>query len=201
MVYDFIIASGHADKISLQVAECLYVGVMTDTGSFRFTATTASVHTMVAHLKQLGLQHTPIHDLIYDNHAENRLRFLGYVLLNRLEMFYEYNVALIAITKADLLRFHIQTGDTEGIVNYPLSIKGIRMAALVIDRDEERKWSFRSKGNVDVNTFARTYFNGGGHFSAAGGRSNDSLADTAAFFKKAIEQEKEHLQIPTNEHD
>jgi phosphoesterase RecJ-like protein len=200
MVYDFIMASGHADKISLDVAQCLYTGLMTDTGSFRFTATTASVHRMVAHLKELGLEHTPIHDLIYDNYHENRLRFLGFILLNRLEVFYEYNTALIAVSRADLLRFHIQTGDTEGIVNYPLSIQGIRMAALVIDREEERKWSFRSKGNVDVNTFARTYFNGGGHFSAAGGKSNESLKDTVTFFKKVIEQEKERLQIKTNEH-
>ena len=200
MVYDFIIASGHADKISLEVAQCLYTGLMTDTGSFRFTATTASVHKMVAHLKELGLEHTPIHDFIYDNYGENRLRFLGFVLLNRMEVFYEYNTALIAITKADLQRFHIHTGDTEGLVNYPLSIQGIRLAALVIDRDEERKWSFRSKGNLDVNTFARTYFNGGGHFNAAGGRSNDTLNNTVDLFKKAIEQEKERLQIPTNEH-
>lgn len=194
MVYDFIMASGHGDKITSEVAQCLYTGLMTDTGSFRFTATTASVHRMVAHLKDLGLQHTVIHENIFDNSLENRLRFLGFILLNRMEVFYEYNTALISITKGDLLRFHIQTGDTEGLVNYPLSIQGIRMAALVIDRDEERKWSFRSKGSIDVNTFARKYFNGGGHFSAAGGRSNDTLAQTVAFFKKVIEQEKEILQ-------
>jgi bifunctional oligoribonuclease and PAP phosphatase NrnA len=194
MVYDFIMASGHVDKLSPEVAQCLYTGLMTDTGSFRFTATTASVHRMVAHLKDLGLQHSIIHDNIYDSSMENRLRFLGFVLLNRMEIFYEYNTALISISRPDLLRFQIQTGDTEGLVNYPLSIQGIRMAALVIDRDEERKWSFRSKGNIDVNTFARKHFNGGGHFNAAGGRSNDPLPQTVALFKKVLAQEKDLLQ-------
>ncbi|MES2776426.1 MAG: DHH family phosphoesterase [Bacteroidota bacterium] len=194
MVYDFITGSGHADKISIETAECLYTGLMTDTGSFRFPAATASVHSMVAHLKELGLKHTPIHDNIYDNSLENKLRFTGFVLLNRMEVFYEYNTALISVSKNDLLRFHIQTGDTEGLVNYPLSIQGIKMAACVIDRDEERKWSFRSKGNVDVNTFARTYFEGGGHFNAAGGRSSASLGETVETFKLAIEQQKQILE-------
>ncbi|MEO7311937.1 MAG: DHH family phosphoesterase [Chitinophagaceae bacterium] len=194
MVYDFIMGSGHGDKITLEAAQCLYTGLMTDTGSFRFAGATASVHHMVAHLKELGLVHTPIHDNIYDSSLETRLRFIGFVLLNRMEVFYEYNTVLIAISKADLTRFHIQTGDTEGLVNYPLSIQGIKMAACVIDRDEERKWSFRSKGNVDVNTFARTYFEGGGHFNAAGGRSSASLAETVETFKQAIEKQKQILE-------
>jgi len=194
MVYDFIMDSGHGDKISIATAECLYTGLMTDTGSFRFPAATASVHVMLAHLKQLGLQHTPIHDHIYDNALENKLRFTGFVLLNRMQVFYELNTALIAVTKNDLLKFDIKTRDTEGLVNLPLSIQGIKMAACVIDRDEERKWSFRSKGKVDVNTFARIYFEGGGHFNAAGGRSSSSLAETVETFKQAIEQQKQILE-------
>jgi phosphoesterase RecJ-like protein len=103
-----------------------------------------------------------------------------------MEIFYEYNTALITIPKSDLLKFQIKTGDTEGLVNYPQSIQGIKMVALVIDRDEERKWSFRSKGSFDCNTFARTYFEGGGHFNAAGGRSSDSIEQTVARFKEVI---------------
>jgi phosphoesterase RecJ-like protein len=137
MVYDFIIGSGHADKLNLEIAQCLYAGVMSDTGSFRFPITTPSVHLMVADLKKQGLDHSKVHQDIYDNFLENRLRFLGHVLMNRMEVIYEYNTALIHITKGDLLRFQIKTGDTEGIVNYPLSIKGIRMAALLIDRDKK----------------------------------------------------------------
>ncbi len=127
---------------------------------FPFPAASAAVHAMVSDLKARGLNHTQVHENVYDNFLENRLRFIGHVLLHRMEIYYEYNTALIAISKKDLLRFEIKTGDSDGLVNYPLSIQGIKLAALVIDRDEERKWSFRSKGDFDVNTFARKYFEG-----------------------------------------
>ena len=192
MVYDLMVDSGHKDLLNNTIAECLYAGVMADTGSFRFSSTKASVHRMVAELKDKGLEHTKVHEAVYDNFLENRLRFIGHVLLHRMEIFYEYNAALIVIPKRDLLKYQIRTGDTEGLVNYPLSIQGIKMAALVIDRDEERKWSFRSKGNFDVNTFARQYFQGGGHFNAAGGRSSESLEKTADDFIKAM-KESGHL--------
>lgn len=194
MVYDFIVHSGHQDIISTSIAECLYAGVMADTGSFRFNSTTASVHHMVAFLKERGLEHAKVHESIYDNFLENRLRFIGHVLMNRMEVMYEYNTAIIAIPKKDLLRFQIRTGDTEGLVNYPLSIQGIKLAALVIDRDEERKWSFRSKGGFDSNTFARKYFNGGGHYSASGGRSSDSLEKTVEQFKIAMKENADLLK-------
>ncbi|HUQ66045.1 MAG TPA: bifunctional oligoribonuclease/PAP phosphatase NrnA [Flavitalea sp.] len=194
MVYDFIVQSGHSDKINTSIAECLYAGVMADTGSFRFASTTASVHHMVAFLKETGLEHSKVHENIYDNFLENRLRFIGHVLMNRMEVFYEYNTVLIAISKKDLLRFQVKTGDTEGLVNYPLSIQGIKLAGLVIDRDEERKWSFRSKGGFDTNTFARKYFNGGGHFNASGGRSNDPLEITIEKFKTAMKENAELLK-------
>lgn len=186
MVYDFIAGSGHRNLIDIPIAECLYTGVMTDTGSFRFPVTSAAVHVMVAELKKTGFEHQKVHDQIYDSYLENRLRFTGHVLLNRMDVLYEYNTVLLSVPKADLLRFNIQTGDTEGLVNFPMSIQGIKMVAIVIDRDEERKWSFRSKGNVDVNTFARKFFNGGGHFNAAGGRSNDSLEETVKHFYEVI---------------
>ena len=194
MVYDFIVQSGHADKINTGVAECLYAGVIGDTGSFRYPSASESLHLMVAALKSKGLMHTKVHDNIYDNYLENRLRFIGHVLQNRMEILYEFNAALIAVTKADLVKYEIKTGDTEGLVNFPLSIQGIKLAALVIDRDEERKWSFRSKGDFDVNTFARNYFNGGGHFNAAGGRSYDALDKTVQKFKTAINENASQLQ-------
>jgi phosphoesterase RecJ-like protein len=194
MVYDFIVQSGHSDKINTPIAECLYAGVMADTGSFRFASTTASVHHMVAFLKERGLEHSKVHENIYDNFLENRLRFIGHVLMNRMEVYYEYNTVLIAISKKDLLRFQVKTGDTEGLVNFPLSIQGIKLAGLVIDRDEERKWSFRSKGGFDTNTFARKYFNGGGHFNASGGRSYDSLEITVEKFKTAMKENAELLK-------
>jgi bifunctional oligoribonuclease and PAP phosphatase NrnA len=194
MVYDVIVTSGHSDKLNEEIAECLYAGIVGDTGSFRFPSAHAGVHQLVADLKTRGLKHPKVHEHLFDNFLENRLRFIGHVLLHRMEVFYEYNTVLIAIPKNDLLKFHIKTGDTEGLVNYPQTIQGIRLVALVIDRDEERKWSFRSKGDFDCNTFARKYFEGGGHFNAAGGRSSDSLDKTVEKFITALKENAELLQ-------
>ena len=193
MVYDLIMDSGNDANIDESVADCLYAGVMTDTGSFRFPSTSASVHRMVATLKDKGLQHSRVHEALFDNYLENRFRFIGHVLQNRMEIFYEYNTALIAIPQQDLVKFDVITGDTEGLVNYPLSIKGIKFAVIVIDRGEERKCSFRSKGDFDVNTFARKYFSGGGHFNAAGGQSKEPLDAVVAKFKVAMAENKDQL--------
>jgi phosphoesterase RecJ-like protein len=194
MVYDLIIKSGHRDKINTYISECIYAGVVADTGSFRFNSTHADVHHLVAYLKEQGLDHTKVHEALFDNYLENRLRFLGHVLTNRMEVFYELNTALVSISKQDLLKYEIKTGDTEGLVNYPLSIQGIKLVGLVIDRDEERKWSFRSKGDFDCNTFARTYFRGGGHYNAAGGRDDETLQETVKKFKQYINENKTLLQ-------
>lgn len=194
MIYDFIVNSGHRDKINNTISECLYAGMVADTGSFRFSSTTAHVHHAVAALKEQGLDHTRVHEALYDNFLENRLRFLGHVLSNRMEVFYELNTALIYVSKMELLKYEIKTGDTEGLVNYPLSIQGIKLVGCVIDRDEERKWSFRSKGDFDCNAFARKYFNGGGHFNASGGNDQASLQETVQKFKKAIRENSSLLQ-------
>ncbi len=193
MVYDFIVAAGYTEKITAETAECLYAGVMTDTGSFRFTSASASVHRMIATLKDKGLEHSQIHENLFDNFLEGRFRFFGNILLNRMEVFYEYNTALIAIPQADLIKYNVKTGDTEGLVNFPLSIKGIKLAAVIIDRGDERKSSFRSKGGFDVNTFARKYFNGGGHFNAAGGKNSEPLEEVVRRFKVAIKESREQL--------
>ena len=193
MIYDFIVQSGHSNLINLDIAACLYTGLMTDTGSFRFPSTTASVHKIVAHLKELGLQHAKIHENIYDNSTEGRLKFMGNAFLNRMTVLPEYKTAVMAIPKSDIYKFELRTGDTEGLVNYLLSIEGIKFAAILIDREEERKWSFRSKGNFDVNIFARTHFEGGGHANAAGGRSSKSLDETLNDFKTIIENYKSQL--------
>ena len=193
MIYDFIVQSGHSQLINLDIAACLYTGLMTDTGSFRFPSTTASVHKIVAHLKELGLQHAKIHENIYDNSTEGRLKFMGNAFLNRMMVLPEYKTAIMAIPTSDIYKFELKTGDTEGLVNYLLSIEGIKFAAIVIDREEERKWSFRSKGNFDVNIFARTHFEGGGHANAAGGRSSKSVDETVNDFKTIIENYKSQL--------
>jgi phosphoesterase RecJ-like protein len=193
MVYDLIVDSGHGGLIDEIIGECLYAGVMTDTGSFRFPSTKASVHKMVHDLKERGLEHSHVHEELFDNFLESRFRFIGHVLLHRLEVFYEYNTALITIPQSDLIKFNVKTGDTEGLVNYALSIQGIRLAAVIIDRGEERKSSFRSKNDFDVNTFARKYFNGGGHYNAAGGFNKEPLDEVVAKFKAAIKENEAQL--------
>jgi phosphoesterase RecJ-like protein len=194
MVYDFIVGAGYENNINHEIATCLYTGVMTDTGSFRFPSTKASVHRMVARLKDTGFDHAEVHNHIYDNFLENRLRFIGFALLDRMQVLYEYNTALMYITRQDLHKYDIKTGDSEGLVNYLLTIKGIKFGAIVIDRDEERKWSFRSKGGFDVNQFARNHFEGGGHANASGGRSSASVDETVAHFKEVIKSYKNQLQ-------
>lgn len=193
LIYDIIVESGYASLLDKNIATCLYTGLMTDTGSFRFPSTTVSVFLAVAHLKELGIDHTAIHEHIFDSFLENRLRFLGNSLLNRMEVLYEYNTAIMVIPRSDLLKFNTQTGDTEGFVNFLLSINGINLAALVIDRSEERKWSFRSKGSFDVNEFARMHFSGGRHKNAAGGSTYDSLETTVQKFKEVLPTYKNEL--------
>src|SRR5207248_10252393 len=133
MIYDFILASGYKDKVTTEVAECIYAGVVADTGSFRFPTVSSNVHRLVADLKDKALLHTPVHEALYDNFLENRLRLVGSVLLNRMEISYEYNTALIAIPKSDLLKYNIKTGDTEGLENYLMSKQVIKQRALVSD--------------------------------------------------------------------
>lgn len=188
MVYDFINLCGDNHLIDATIGTCLYTGAMTDTGSFRFPAATASVHDMIADLMRKGLQHSRIHDEIYDAWSESRMRFLGYVLKEKMEIFPEWHAGLITISQKDLDEYTVQTGDTEGLVNYPLSIAGIQFATLIIERRDGVKMSFRSKGSFDVNSFAREHFNGGGHFNASGGQSSQSFTETILCFKKILSE-------------
>ena len=176
LLYDFIVnVMGEKHLINKDVATCLYTGIMTDSGSFRFPTTTAEVHHIVADLINCGAENSKIHQLVYDNFSENRLRFLGYCLLNKLEVFHEYNSAIIVILKNELDKYQITTGDTEGIVNYALSINGIRLAVLIIERKDKVKLSLRSTGDFPANEICKKYFNGGGHRNAAGGFSDDNV--------------------------
>ncbi len=190
MVYDYIIANNHAAYIDADIASCLYAGTMTDTGSFRFSSTTASTHFMVGHLLEAGAVPNKIHEAIFDTFPEKRLRLLGHVFCNRLEIIKPHNFALIALTEEDMQQYSVGQGDTEGIVNYPLSIGEVSMSAFMSPKEGEVRISFRSKGDVNVNEFAKKYFEGGGHFNAAGGKSTLSLSDTITKFKQVI---KEHF--------
>ncbi len=185
MVYRLIMEMGKGDLIDLDIATCLYTGVMTDTGSFRFPNTTPAVHQMAAHLMKVGIKASDIQEQVFNNDSEKRLRLIGHCLTNRLEVLPFYHTAYITITKEDVEKFSVGTGDTEGLVNYPLSLQGIRFAVLMIEKDGMVKMSFRSRGNFAANEFAKN-FNGGGHFHAAGGRSLESMEDTQKKFLELV---------------
>jgi bifunctional oligoribonuclease and PAP phosphatase NrnA len=196
LVYDFIITiMKEPQLINKDVASCLYTGIMTDSGSFRFPTTTPQVHHIVADLIQRGAENSKIHQLVYDNFSEGRLRFLGYCLLNKLEVFEEYNTALISVTNDELDKFGIDTGDTEGLVNYALTINGIKLAALIIERQDKVKLSLRSTGDFPANEICKKYFNGGGHRNAAGGFSDKILQDVISEFKSILPDYKSLLIV------
>ena len=193
LCYELIVALGDREVIDSDIAECLYAGIMTDTGNFRHANTTQNVHEVVSQLIQLGADNAKVARNVYDGNSLNRLRFIGYALSEKLTVLPEYNTAYFAITAEELSRFNSQTGDTEGLVNYALSLKGVVFAALFTDRKEAIKMSFRSIGEFPANEIAATFFNGGGHRNAAGGRTTDTLEETVDKFKSVIVDYKELL--------
>ncbi|MFY7786850.1 MAG: DHH family phosphoesterase [Thermoflexibacteraceae bacterium] len=194
LIYQFINIMGHRHLIDVPSAECIYAGIVTDTGSFKFESTSSKLHREVADLIDLGVLPNKIQRLIYDNNTENRLRFLGYALQNKLQILWQYRTAYFVINQEEQQKFSTQTGDTEGLVNYALSLAGIRMATILIEKpDKTVKMSFRSFGNLAVNEIARLHFEGGGHRNAAGGRSAKDLLATEQEFLRVLELHKEEL--------
>lgn len=191
MIYAFVHQLGHADLINKTVATCLYTGIVTDSGSFRFPKTTSATHKCVADLVDKGINNSEIHNKLFDNSSYNRLLLLGRALQN-LKILTPYKTSYCTLSQAELDQFNHQKGDTEGIVNYGLSIKGIDFTAIFIEHKEEGiiKISFRSQGDFDVNQFARNHFNGGGHINAAGGKSLASLEETVSKFIAILALEK-----------
>ncbi|CAM3775771.1 bifunctional oligoribonuclease/PAP phosphatase NrnA [Mucilaginibacter galii] len=191
LVYSFIVEElQRPDLINADVATCLYTGIMTDSASFRLPNTTAAVHRIVANLIEAGAVNWRIHELIYSNSSENRLRFLGHCLSNKMEILPEFKTAIIAVTREELKKYDTNTGDTEGIVNFALSIAGIRLAAFVVERTDMVKLSLRSKGEFPANEICKKYFKGGGHRNAAGGQSDLSLEQTVEKLKQILPEYK-----------
>lgn len=185
MVYHFAEQMCWMDSMDVSAMECIYAGMVTDTASFRFPVVTAETHRIVANMMDKGLEHAKIHQAIYDTQSESRLRLIGYALSTKLEVWKEQGVAVVYLSQEELERFHHQSGDTEGLVNQALSIDGVHVAAFFKEAADEGKvkFSFRSQGDFDVNTFARKYWNGGGHFNAAGGQWEGSLSEAVQRFK------------------
>ncbi len=194
MVYHFIEKMGDLDLIDSKISTCLYTGIMTDTGSFRFRSTTSLTHRVIADLIDKGAVNDRIHSNIYDSNSYGRMQLLGQALSN-LKVLPVFKTAYITLTQEEKTINDFKKGDTEGIVNYALSIQGVVMAAIFIEDKEQGiiKISFRSKGTFSVNQFARKHFNGGGHDNAAGGKSNLSMDDTINKFNTLLPDYKESL--------
>ncbi|MFV8375395.1 DHH family phosphoesterase [Flavobacterium sp. LB1P71] len=189
MLYNFICFLGKKEAIDKTIGTCIYTGILTDSGSFRFPKTTGDTHRIVAELIDLGVENTEIPNLLFDNSSFGRLQLLGRALQN-MKVLTEHKTAYTTLTQDELNSFDYVKGDTEGIVNYGLSIKGILFTAIFIENKEEKiiKISFRSQGDFDVNQFARDYFNGGGHVNAAGGKSEVSMQETITKFEDLVKK-------------
>ena len=190
MVYNIINASD-SKLLDKKIACCLYTGIMTDTGSFRYPSTTSKTHKVISHLIRLGANGSDIHQKIFDNSSMSRLKLLGISLSNLIKI-PNLPVVYITLSKEELMTCDYKKGDTEGFVNYGLSLKGVNFSCMMIENESEGKikMSFRSQGNFSVENFARNYFNGGGHQNAAGGISTESLDKTIISFKNAV---KKHI--------
>ncbi|WP_373396048.1 DHH family phosphoesterase [Algoriphagus halophilus] len=193
LVFELIDELGDKALIDKDIAECLYAGIMTDTGGFRHPNTTKNVHLVVAELLDLGANSSQIANWIYDSNSVNRLKFIGFAISRRLVVREDLHTAYFAISKKDLKKYQSQTGDTEGLVNYALSLDGIKLAALFSEREDGIKISFRSSSEVSVNKFAAEYFSGGGHKNASGGKSNLGLKETVERFEKLVEENQDSL--------
>lgn len=195
MVYVLINQLGDEKSITSEMANCIYTGIMTDTGSFKFAATTSHTHRVIADLMDKGAEGTEIHHRIYDTNSPSRLHLLGCALKNMV-ILQDYQTAYITLSQEELDKYNYQKGDTEGFVNYGLTLDGIRFAVIFIENKEEGiyKISFRSVGEFSVNDFARKHFHGGGHTNAAGGKSNESIEETIKYFTSLLPLYKNQLQ-------
>lgn len=180
LVYDVAEALGMDGRIDAAAASCLYAGIMTDSGSFRFPSTTPRTHRVAAHLLERGARPQAVYEAIMEDNTIDRLRLTGLALHERLQLLAGGEATLITLSKHDLERFNFVPGDTEGLVNYGLTVRGVRLAAFLVERPDGIKISLRSKGDLPVNEFLAAHFQGGGHANAAGGRSTDGMEATVA---------------------
>ena len=188
LVYKLIEAVWGAESVTAKQAEVMYVGMMTDTGNFSFSTLTPDLYRALAVLAGTGIDIPQIHNNVYNSFTEGRARLFGYAINRKMKLLRKGTVAHMSLTEEEMRRFWFQQGDSEGFVNYPLSIKKMRMSAIFIEHKDFIRVSLRSRGAVDVNLFASRYFEGGGHHNAAGGKSFVSMEETIARFEAAVEE-------------
>ena len=193
LVYEFIVALDGATMINKSLADCLYTGIMTDTGCFSYNSSRTRTFEIISKLLTYSIDKDEIFCKVYDNFSAQRMRLLGYCLNEKMQVFPEFCTAFMSLSLEEQDRYNFTTGDSEGFVNYPLSIKGICFTALFIERKDKVKISFRSRGTFAVNEFSKKNFGGGGHLNASGGESNLSLVDTIQKFKDLLPQYAKEL--------
>ncbi len=194
MVFNFINSLGDVNMISSEIADCLYAGIVTDTGSFKYSSTTSKTHQVAAELINRGANNFEVQNQIFDTNTPSKLQLLGCALKNMV-ILKEYNTAYTSLSQEELDAHNYKKGDTEGFVNYGLTLQNILFAVIFIENKEERiiKISFRSEGNFSVNEFARNHFHGGGHTNAAGGRSESNMEGTIKHFETLLENYRDQL--------
>ncbi len=189
LIVDLIEQSGHLDLLDKKMGTPLYLGILTDTGSFKFNSVKPHTHEVLAKILAAGVEHHLIHEQLSDNNTESRLRLQGYAMSEKLEILYDHNVAIISLSKEELAKYHYKKGETDSLANLLLSIKGMKAAVVFKERDGIMKISFRSKGTENpVNVLAKEHFNGGGHANAAGGMSELTVEETLAQLRTVIPQ-------------
>ncbi len=195
MIYHFIEKMGDADKIDKNISRSLYAGIMTDTGSFKFPSTTELTHLVISNLLKTGISHSDIHNNIYDNNKFERVQLLSFAL-SKIKIIENLNTCYISLSQKELNKFNYEKGDTEGIVNYGLSIKNIKFAVIFMENSKDKviRISLRSRGDFDVNQFSKNIFGGGGHKNAAGAISKKSLDNTINYFLDSLKNYKESLK-------
>jgi bifunctional oligoribonuclease and PAP phosphatase NrnA len=186
LLYQILDEAGFTSVITREMAECFFVGIMTDTGSFSFACNRRETFEIASKLINTGLDVERVHRMVYDTYSESRMRLLGYCLGKNMKVLPQFATAYIWLTKEDLENYNYQQGDTEGVVNYALSIQNVAVAALFTERDDRIRVSLRSKGEFSVNDFARAHFNGGGHRNAAGGDILKSMTETLTWFESLL---------------
>ncbi|MEL6972836.1 MAG: bifunctional oligoribonuclease/PAP phosphatase NrnA [Bacteroidota bacterium] len=193
LIYDFIHLMGMESELDQVIGECLFTGILTDTGSFKYSNSPKLFRT-VAHLLEVGVDDLKLQDLIFNSMEEKQLRILGHCLYNRMEILPEFQTGIITLTKEDYAYFDIQRGDTEGVVNFLLKLRNVKLAAFIHEQPKIVKLSLRSKGDIDVQEMAKRHFRGGGHKNAAGGASFHNLAITVRRFKEILPEYQRQLQ-------
>jgi bifunctional oligoribonuclease and PAP phosphatase NrnA len=199
LVFEFLESIGWQETISKNVAECLMTGIMTDTGCFVHNSSHPRTYEIMAALTRTGADKDFIYSQVFDNYSFNRLQLMGYCLNEKLVYMPQYHVAYMSLSRKEQNRFSMQTGDTEGFVNIPFSIKGIWVTALFTEKQDKIRISFRSKGKFAVNKFSETYFNGGGHHNAAGGESKLGMKETLRRFEELIIKHADEIKEPHHE--